>query len=108
MKSFVILISQLALTFALAGVVFWAIDAQIYLIVGVLVAVVTAGLMVAARDDQDHSLGWFGVLFGLSLTFGSLWPSLPIAVVWGGAMSRRRAHETSQRDASFSSDQKDQ
>jgi hypothetical protein len=98
MKSILVFVGQLGLVVGLAIGVFSIIEPQFYLVVGVLVAILTAGLMIAAHDDPDHSLGWFVMLFALSAAFGVFWPSLPIIAVWGGVLNRRRARASSSTD----------
>lgn len=98
MKSVAILASQVALVVGMAVGVFAIIAPEIYVVVGAIVLLVTAGLMVSANDDPEHSIGWILSLCVLSATFGVFWPSLPIIAAWGGAMNRSRARASTSTD----------
>lgn len=88
MKSWAFFLSQIVIVIGLAGAVFWAIEPQIYIIVGVLSVVVSAGLMTAAEPHLEKTASYLLTTALISILFGLVWPSLPIVVAWGGVVRR--------------------
>ncbi len=95
-------VSQLILILGLSLAALVGFGVQVYVIVCVLSMVVTAGLVVSARDDPTLSRGWWFAMLGVSVAFGVLWPTLPIIYAWGAAAQKRAASPIA-REASRSS-----
>ncbi len=85
-----ILIGQVLLVFGLAGTVFVVIPPEVYLLVGILVALVVAILMYQIEAaNLEVTLGFVATTIMISMLFGTFWPALPAIAVWGGVMRRR-------------------